>query len=63
MDMLNTFQQVPHAALPGATHDQRSRQEFTKSLKQFVQQGLLPGLAPVFQNRAAKATAVGGLQI
>ena len=55
MDMLNTFQQVPHAALPGATHDQRSRQEFTKSLKQFVQQGLLPGLAPVFQNRAAKA--------
>ena len=55
MDMLNTFQQVPHGALPGATHDERSRQEFTKSLKQFVQQGLLPGLAPVFQNRAANA--------
>ena len=55
MDMLNTFQQASHAALPRATHDERSRQEFTKSLKQFVQQGLLPGLAPVFQNRAAKS--------
>jgi SAM-dependent methyltransferase len=55
MDMLNTFQQASHAALPVANHDERSRQEFTKSLKQFVQQGLLPGLAPVFQNRAAKA--------
>ena len=55
MDMLNTFQQASHAALPVANHDERSRQEFTKSLKQFVQQGLLPGLGPVFQNRAAKA--------
>jgi ubiquinone/menaquinone biosynthesis C-methylase UbiE len=55
MDMLNTFQQASHAALPVASHDERSRQEFTKSLKQFVQQGLLPGLGPVFQNRAAKA--------
>jgi SAM-dependent methyltransferase len=55
MDMLNTFQQASHAALPVANHDERCRQEFTKSLKQFVQQGLLPGLAPVFQNRAAKA--------
>jgi ubiquinone/menaquinone biosynthesis C-methylase UbiE len=55
MDMLNTFQQANHAALPRASHDERSRQEFTKSLKQFVQQGLLPGLGPVFQGRAAKA--------
>lgn len=55
MDMLNTFQQASHAALPKASHDERSRQEFTKSLKQFVQQGLLPGLGPVFQNRAAKS--------
>ena len=55
MDMVNTFQQAQHAALPKANHDERARQEFTKSLKQFVQQGLLPGLAPVFQNRAAKA--------
>lgn len=55
MDMVNTFQQHEHAALPHANHDERARQEFTKSLKQFVQQGLLPGLTPVYQNRAAKA--------
>jgi SAM-dependent methyltransferase len=55
MDMVNTFQQFENAALPKANHDERARQEFTKSLKQFVQQGLLPGLGPVFQNRAAKA--------
>jgi SAM-dependent methyltransferase len=55
MDMVNTFQQFQHAALPKASHDERARQEFTKSLKQFVQQGLLPGLGPVFQGRAAKA--------
>ena len=57
MDMVNTFQQFAHAALPRADHDERARQEFTKSLKQFVQQGLLPGLAPTFQNRAARAFA------
>jgi ubiquinone/menaquinone biosynthesis C-methylase UbiE len=55
MDMVNTFQQHQHAALPRANHDEHARQEFTKSLKQFVQQGLLPGLGPVFQNRAARA--------
>ncbi|MFN5902148.1 MAG: class I SAM-dependent methyltransferase, partial [Novosphingobium sp.] len=55
MDMVNTFQQHQHAALPRANHDERARQEFTKSLKQFVQQGLLPGLTPVYQHRAAKA--------
>ncbi len=55
MEMLNIFQQHQHAALPEANHDERARQEFAKSLKQFVQQGLLPGLGPVFQNRAAKA--------
>jgi SAM-dependent methyltransferase len=54
MDMLNTFQQLDHAMLPKANHDERARQEFTKSLKQFVQQGLLPGLFPTFGNRAAK---------
>jgi ubiquinone/menaquinone biosynthesis C-methylase UbiE len=55
MDMVNTFQQFEHAALPKANHDERARQEFAKSLKQFVQQGLLPGLGPVFKNRAKKA--------
>ena len=52
--MLNTFQQYPHALLPTATHDEASRQEFAKSLKQFVQQGLLPGLQPAYRQRAAK---------
>lgn len=51
--MLNTFQQRSHAMLPKATHDESSRQEFAKSLKQFIQEGLLPGLSPVFKQRAA----------
>jgi 2-polyprenyl-3-methyl-5-hydroxy-6-metoxy-1,4-benzoquinol methylase len=51
--MLNTFQQRTHAMLPTATHDESSRQEFAKSLKQFVQEALLPGLQPVFTQRAA----------
>jgi SAM-dependent methyltransferase len=53
--MLNTFQQAGHAILPEANHDERARQEFTKSFKGFIQSGLLPGLGPVFQSRAAKA--------
>jgi SAM-dependent methyltransferase len=53
--MLNTFQQSPHAIFPTPTHDEASRQEFSKSLKQFVQQGLLPGLGPVFAQRASQA--------
>jgi SAM-dependent methyltransferase len=52
--MLNTFQQQPHAMLPTATHDEAARQEFAKSFKQFIQEGLLPGLKPVFTHRAAK---------
>lgn len=46
--MLNTFQQAGHAALPRVDHDEKSRQEFAKSLKQYVQTGLLPGLTPVY---------------
>jgi SAM-dependent methyltransferase len=53
--MLNTFQQVDHPVLPKPDHDERARQEFTKSFKQFIQQGLLPGLGPVFQGRAGPA--------
>ena len=52
--MLNTFQQADHAILPKPDHDEGARQEFTKSLKGFVQSGLLPGLGPVFKSRAAK---------
>ena len=53
--MLNTFQQAPHAALPQATADEASRQEFAKSLKGFIQSTLLPGLGPVYQTRVARA--------
>ncbi|PVX30714.1 class I SAM-dependent methyltransferase [Sphingomonas pokkalii] len=52
--MLNTFQQAPHAVLPKATPQQAARQEFAKSLKQYIQQGLLPGLQPVYRGRAAR---------
>ncbi|PXA99301.1 class I SAM-dependent methyltransferase [Nostoc sp. 3335mG] len=52
--MLNTFQQAPHAVLPKATPQEASRQEFAKSLKQYIQQGLLPGLQPVYRGRAGK---------
>ncbi|TPG49435.1 class I SAM-dependent methyltransferase [Sphingomonas glacialis] len=51
--MLNTFQQGHHAMLPTLTHDEASRQEFTKSFKGFIQSNLLPGLAPVFKARVA----------
>jgi ubiquinone/menaquinone biosynthesis C-methylase UbiE len=52
--MLNTFQQAPHPALPHATADEASRQEFAKSLKGFIQSTLLPGLTPIYQTRVAK---------
>ncbi|TRW14425.1 class I SAM-dependent methyltransferase [Glacieibacterium frigidum] len=52
--MLNTFQQAMHPALAQPTPDEGARQEFAKSLKQFVQQGILPGLGPVFRARAAR---------
>lgn len=54
MPVLNTFQQSMHAALPQPTPDEAARQEFAKSLKQFVQQGILPGLGPVYKARAAQ---------
>ncbi|HET6565222.1 MAG TPA: class I SAM-dependent methyltransferase, partial [Xanthomonadales bacterium] len=53
--MLNTFQQLEHPVLPRADHDERSRQEFSKSLKVHIQQRILPGLKPAYELRAAKA--------
>jgi ubiquinone/menaquinone biosynthesis C-methylase UbiE len=52
--MLNTFQQSDHPVLPRTTHDERSRQEFSKSLKNCIQQKILPGLKTVYEQRAAK---------
>lgn len=51
--MLNTFQQQLHPMLPTPTAEEASRQEFAKSFKHFIQQGLLPGLHPIFSGRAA----------
>jgi len=52
--MLNTFQQADHGVLPEATPEEAARQEFVKSLKHFIQQGILPGLGPVYRTRAAE---------
>ena len=53
--MLNIFQQADHPVLPRATHDERSRQEFAKSLRGYVQREILPGLTPLFARTAAAA--------
>lgn len=53
--MLNTFQQEQHPMLPEPTHDERARQEFTKSFKGYIQNHMLPGLGLVFGNRVAPA--------
>ena len=52
--MLNTFQQADHAALPKATHDEASREEFTKSFKGFIQSSMLPGLTPIYQEKVKR---------
>ena len=52
--MLNCFQQAHHEMLPTMTHDEASRQEFAKSLKGFIQQTMLPGLSPIYENRVTK---------
>lgn len=52
--MLNCFQQNRHDMLPNITHDDASRQEFAKSLKGYIQQSILPGLQPIYENRVAK---------
>jgi SAM-dependent methyltransferase len=52
--LVNTFQQEDFTILPKATCDEGSRQEFAKSLKQYIQKSILPGLGPVFANRASR---------
>ena len=52
--MLNTFQQARHPVLVTPRHDEASRQEFTKSLRQFCQSRLLPGLTPMYEKREAR---------
>src|SRR5689334_5522888 len=55
--MLNVFQQASHGVLPQAAPDEASRQEFVKSLKQYIQGSILPGLGPVYKTRASRKYA------
>lgn len=55
VENLNIFQQQDHPILPEANADERSRQEFTKSFKQYIQSGILPGVKLAFEERAAPA--------
>jgi SAM-dependent methyltransferase len=59
MTMLNTFQQADHPVLPRATHDQRSRQEFVKGLRGYLQREILPGLTPLFGKTTGDAKSLG----
>lgn len=49
---LNTFQQEAHPMLVQGDADQRARQEFVKSLKTHIQQGLLPSVQNAYNTRA-----------
>jgi ubiquinone/menaquinone biosynthesis C-methylase UbiE len=49
---LNTFQQHAHPMLVKSNHDERSKQEFVKSLKQHIQQALLPSVHTAYHTRA-----------
>ena len=50
---VNTFQQLPHDVLPSANQNEQSRQEFAKSLKQYIQEKMLPGVKQVYEQRCA----------
>jgi len=53
--VLNVFQQAAHPLLPVASHAERTRQDFAKGLRGYVQQSLLPGLTPLHRKVAAEA--------
>lgn len=52
-DSANIFQQEDHAVLPKANIDEKSRQEFAKSFKQYIQERILPGVRQVYDCRSA----------
>jgi SAM-dependent methyltransferase len=58
--VLNVFQQAVHPLLPLASHEERTRQDFAKGLRGFVQQRLLPGLTPLHRKLAGDAARDGG---
>ena len=59
MTTLNTFQQASHPVLPEPSHEERSRQEFTKGLRGYLQREILPGLTPLFAKATRQAKSVG----
>lgn len=52
INALNTFQQGNHPLLVDSSADDRARQEFVKSLKTQIQQGLLPAVSGAYFQRA-----------
>jgi SAM-dependent methyltransferase len=57
--MLNIFQQAEHPMLPMPSHEERSRQDFAKGLRGYVQRELLPGLTSLNQAIARDAARNG----
>ncbi|HEY9090192.1 class I SAM-dependent methyltransferase, partial [Parasphingorhabdus sp.] len=55
----NIFQQADHPVLPRPTHDERSRQEFAKGMRGYIQRTILPGLTPLFHKVAHESSAQG----
>ena len=54
-NFVNTFQQGSHPVLVDSNVDDRARQEFVKSLKTKIQQGLLPAVSGAYFQRAMPA--------
>lgn len=52
--MLNTFQQQMHTMIPNTSHNEKARQEFAKSFKQFIQSDMLPGIFPSYAEGLAQ---------
>ena len=57
--VLNVFQQAIHPLLPLASHEERTRQDFAKGLRGYVQHRLLPGLTPLHRKLASDAARDG----
>jgi SAM-dependent methyltransferase len=58
--VLNVFQQAVHPLLPVASHEERTRQDFAKGLRGYVQNRLLPGLTPLHHKLAGESARDGG---
>jgi SAM-dependent methyltransferase len=49
--MLNTAQQLYHAMLPKATHDEKARQEYARAFREYTINHVLPGNRMVYENK------------